>query len=89
MRLLLGDEVVATFTFTLPYLAAGSYSICLSIAEGSQDHHVQHHWLDEGVIFHVLSSNVAHGIMGVPILNIAVEIGTPKPAHEAELARLG
>jgi lipopolysaccharide transport system ATP-binding protein len=89
MRLEAGDEIVATFTFTLPFLAAGSYSVCPAIAEGCQDHHLQHHWIDEGLIFNVISSNVAHGIMGVPMLEVSVEINSSKPALQAGLASLG
>ena len=65
-----GQRLVSTFTFRMPYLTAGEYSVSPAIAEGSQDNHLQHHWVDDALFFHVLSSHVPRGLMGIPMLEI-------------------
>lgn len=46
-----GELGQASFTFTMPLLAAGTYSIVLSVASGTLVDHVQHHWIHEAIIF--------------------------------------
>ena len=38
---------IAKFSFEFPYLREGQYTISVSIAEGTQDNHVQHHWVHD------------------------------------------
>jgi lipopolysaccharide transport system ATP-binding protein len=74
-----GQSVVALFRFQLPYLAAGEYSITVGIAEGTQDDHVQQHWIDDAMFFRVISSPVLRGLMGIPMLGLELFVtGTPK-----------
>jgi hypothetical protein len=42
------------FAFEMPCLQAGQYSICASIAEGTQDDHVQHHWINSAELFEAI-----------------------------------
>jgi len=46
-----GEPGQASFIFTMPLLAAGTYSIVLSVASGTLIDHVQHHWIHEAIIF--------------------------------------
>ncbi len=46
-----GEHGQVSFVFTMPLLAAGTYSIVLSVASGTLDDHVQHHWIHEAIIF--------------------------------------
>jgi lipopolysaccharide transport system ATP-binding protein len=62
--------LVAEFHFQMPYLPTGYYSVCVAIADGTQRDHVQHHWLDEALIFQVNSSHVARGLIGIPMKEI-------------------
>ena len=50
------DLFVTVFTFIMPVLAVGDYSISCSVAEGSQQEHVQHEWRDDCLIFKSHSS---------------------------------
>jgi lipopolysaccharide transport system ATP-binding protein len=68
------DILVATFTFRMPYLRTGEYSVCPAIAEGTQEHHMQHQWINDALIFQVLSSHVPRGIMGVAMLGIDLAV---------------
>jgi lipopolysaccharide transport system ATP-binding protein len=65
-----GGELVARFEFRWPILPTGDYSIAVAIADGSQDSHVQHHWLHEALIVRVHASSTCFGLVGIPMKNI-------------------
>jgi len=67
-------EFSAKFEFRLPILPSGDYSISPAIAEGTQEEHVQHHWLHDAMILRVHASSVCFGLMAVPMKNISLEI---------------
>lgn len=62
----------ASFEFRLPILPNGDYSLTAAIAEGTQDDHVQHHWLHDGLIIRVHASSVCPGLIGIPMKNIFI-----------------
>lgn len=64
-----GQEMEARFTFRMPELAAGDYSLCVAVAEGTQENHVQHAWIHDALIFKS-HATVAVGLMGVAMQNI-------------------
>ncbi|WP_286183899.1 MULTISPECIES: ABC transporter ATP-binding protein [Stappiaceae] len=68
-----GKDMVANFTFQLPYLHAGDFSVTVAIAEGTEADHIQHHWIDDAMFLSVPTSHFSHGLMGVPMLDIKVE----------------
>lgn len=45
------DVFTAEFVFDMPMLQQGDYSIAVAIAEGTQENHIQHHWIHEALIF--------------------------------------
>ncbi|MFD1793292.1 ABC transporter ATP-binding protein [Ochrobactrum teleogrylli] len=47
-----GAQSQAQFSFVMPMLAPGTYSIVISVASGTLASHVQHHWIHEAIIFH-------------------------------------
>lgn len=65
-----GCELVARFEFRLPVLPTGNYSITAALADGTQENHVQHHWMHDALIVRVHASSVCHGLIGVPMRNI-------------------
>lgn len=69
-----GQRVVASFVFQLPYLAAGDYAVTVAIAEGTQDEHVQHHWLEDALFFRVTLSRIARGLMGIPMSSVVMTV---------------
>lgn len=69
-----GARGAAQFSFRLPYLPSGDYSISVGIAEGSQEHHVQHHWVHDALLLRCVASHVTHGLMGVPMSSIRLQI---------------
>ena len=57
----------------MPRLAVGDYSVNVAIANGSQQDHVQHHWIHDAVYFKSDSTSVAAGLIGVPMSNIKLD----------------
>ena len=64
------DKLVAEFTFMMPRLAKGEYSVSVAIADGTQQDHVQHHWIHDALHFKSESTSVAAGLIGIPMSNI-------------------
>jgi lipopolysaccharide transport system ATP-binding protein len=50
-----GDYLNAEFTFPLPYLLTGRYTLTVAVATGTIDNHVVHHWLHDSIVFDVIS----------------------------------
>ena len=68
-----GDEIRAEFTFYMPILPAGDYSISTALADGTQDQHVQHHWMHDAVLFKSEASSAATGLVGIPMIGITLD----------------
>ncbi len=64
------DRFEVRFVFCMPTLPVGEYSICAALAEGSQQNHVQHHWVHDALIFQSHSSSVTTGLVGIPMTKI-------------------
>ncbi len=54
----------------MPLLPVGHYSIAAAVAEGSQDNHLQQHWLHDALTFKSHSSAVANGLIGIPMMGV-------------------
>jgi lipopolysaccharide transport system ATP-binding protein len=68
-----GATLVTRFEFRLPILPTGDYTISPAIAEGSQEQHIQLHWLHDALILKVHASFVVMGLVGLPIKKIIME----------------
>jgi lipopolysaccharide transport system ATP-binding protein len=66
------DKVIAQFTFMMPRLAKGEYSVSVAIADGTQQEHVQHHWIHDALHFKSESTSVAAGLIGIPMSTITL-----------------
>ena len=69
-----GQELVARFDFRMPILPSGDYSVSPAIADGTQEKHVQHHWVHDALIIRVHSSSVCLGLIGLPMRNIVLRV---------------
>ena len=67
-----GTVFSARFHFQMPFLPTGDYSVVAAIAEGTQAENVPHHWIDDALFFRVQSSHVTRGLVGIPMLDIAI-----------------
>lgn len=68
-----GNELQADFVFHMPLLPSGEYSIAIAIANGTQEIHVQHHWIHDAVSFKSEASSVASGLIGIPMLGVKLQ----------------
>lgn len=68
-----GQVLTARFSFPMPLLPAGDYSIAVAVADGTQEEHVQHHWMHDAVFFRSRSTAVA-GLVGIPMLDIEMGV---------------
>jgi lipopolysaccharide transport system ATP-binding protein len=68
-----GGEIVAEFDFFMPWLAQGDYIIQVAIAEGTQTHHRQLHWIHDALVFRSHHSPVSTGIIGIPMIDIRLK----------------
>ena len=69
-----GQAINAQFTFAIPWLASGDYSIQVAIADGTQQDHTSHHWIHDAVIFHCSNDPSASGLIGIPMLDIQLHV---------------
>lgn len=69
-----GQHLVARFTFEMPRLATGDYAITVAIADGTQQEHVQHHWIHDALLFKSASTSVATGLIGIPMRGIELGV---------------
>jgi len=69
-----GNELQADFVFYMPLLPSGEYCITVAIANGTQEVHEQHHWIHDAVLFKSESSSVASGLIGIPMLEVKMQV---------------
>lgn len=67
-----GDTLVGSFSFAMPVLPVGEYSVNVAIADGTQQDHVQLHWIHDALPIRVHSSSVANYLLAVPMLRVGV-----------------
>jgi lipopolysaccharide transport system ATP-binding protein len=68
-----GDVLSGTFSFVMPLLPPGDYSITVAIANGTQSEHEQEHWIHDAIVFRSETDRVANGIIGIPMLQLKLE----------------
>jgi lipopolysaccharide transport system ATP-binding protein len=73
-----GEVVQARFHFPMPYLPAGDYVITAAIADGTQEDHVQHHFLHDALAMKIQQSHICHGLIGVPMKSIELKNIPPR-----------
>jgi ABC-type polysaccharide/polyol phosphate transport system ATPase subunit len=53
-----GERVVFRFAFRFPLIRNGEYAISCAIAEGTQDVHVEHHWVHDALVVQVANRSL-------------------------------
>lgn len=69
-----GGSCVASFRFTMPVLPVGAYAIDVSISNGIQNDHKMLSWRYDVLAFEVHASAVVHGLVGVPMESIDLQV---------------
>ncbi len=68
------EKFEAEFEFMMPILPVGDYTISAALAEGTQQEHIQHHWVHDALLLKSHSSSVSTGLVGVAINNIRMRV---------------
>lgn len=68
-----GQKIKAYFTFQMPILPNGDYSVQVALADGTQDLHIQHHWIHDALFFKSHSSSVCTGLIGIQMKKIIID----------------
>lgn len=71
-----GDITRVAFSFIMPILFQGEYSINVAFAEGVGDDHIQHHWINDAMVLRSIKSRLVHGICGLQNLGVQIRIIT-------------
>lgn len=69
-----GQLLRACFEFPMPILPQGDYSIAVAVANGTQEDHIQHHWIHDALLFQSHSSAHATGLVGIPMQRIELQV---------------
>ena len=83
VSIIAGQNLTARFRFQMPYLPSGHFALNVAIATGTQSDHIQHHWMEDALFFSVQSSHVAKGLVGIPMLDIGLDVEWPADAAAA------
>jgi lipopolysaccharide transport system ATP-binding protein len=65
-----GEMLICYFSFYMPILPLGAYSISVALADGDQVTHTHHHWIHDALIFSAEAGSVATGLIGIPMTKI-------------------
>jgi lipopolysaccharide transport system ATP-binding protein len=57
----------------MPYLPPGDYIFATACANGTQEEHIQHHWLHEALAFQSQSTHAVGGLIGLPMRDISLK----------------
>ena len=69
-------NLICDFSFQMPVLPLGDYSVTIAVADGNQTEHVQHHWIHDAILFKSQSTSVSTGLVGIPMMNIKLEVSS-------------
>ena len=69
-----GQTIEARFSFRMPVMPTGDYSISVAIADGTEEEHVQHRWINDALMFRIQTSSVCHGLVGIPMSDIKLNV---------------
>jgi len=72
-----GDVLQARFTFVLPRLPLGDYSVSVAVAEGTQFAHVQHHWVHDVLVFTSQPEHHCFGLVGLELRGVDLRVREP------------
>jgi lipopolysaccharide transport system ATP-binding protein len=64
------ERWVARFAFRMPVIPAGDYTVAVALAEGTQQQHIQHHWIHDALALKSHSSSYSQGLVGIPMRRI-------------------
>jgi ABC-type polysaccharide/polyol phosphate transport system ATPase subunit len=74
-----GERVQVSFAFRFPRLKNGDYTLSPAVAEGTQESHIEHHWVHDATVVQVARNDPRHKLDHWLVLD---EVGfDEQPAH--------
>jgi len=72
-----GQSARAEFHFQMPAFSTGEYSLAATIASGTQDEHIIHHFVHEALMVRIVTPDLLGGIFRLPLddVKLTVEAG--------------
>ncbi|MNO02465.1 hypothetical protein D3C81_2228730 [compost metagenome] len=58
----------------MPVLPSGDYAISVAVSDGTQKQHVMHQWIHDALILSSRSTSVSTGLIGIPMLDIRMDV---------------
>ncbi|MGZ9132587.1 MAG: ABC transporter ATP-binding protein, partial [Nitrospira sp.] len=77
-----GTRFVADLEFMMPLLQPGEYSLSVALAEGTQEDHVQQHWIHDALVFRSAPSELCFGLFAVELLHVDLCRHLTQDAHD-------
>lgn len=74
-----GQACELRFKFRMPLLATGDYSVGAALAEGTQESHIQHHWIQDALAFKAKADPHLTGFIAI---DVNVTVSDVQPASE-------
>lgn len=68
-----GESFLAVFEFLMPVMPGGDYVISVAVADGTQEQHTVHCWINDALVFRSHSTCVSTGLLGVPHFKMIME----------------
>jgi lipopolysaccharide transport system ATP-binding protein len=69
-----GTTARAIFSFIMPILEVGDYSISAAVAEGTHTEHIQHDWRHDVLLLRSVTTSCATGMVGIPMKHISINV---------------
>jgi len=79
-----GHSFQARFSFRMPVLPIGEYTVSPAIAVGTQDEHLTQHWLHDALVFKSHASSVINSLVGIPMTAIELIVSKDKLRQNIE-----
>ncbi len=64
-----GSSFVAVLEFVMPVLHPGDYAMSVALADGTQQQHVQHHWIHDALAFTSAPTEPCFGLFAVELVH--------------------
>ncbi|MCC5822413.1 MAG: ABC transporter ATP-binding protein [Phycisphaerales bacterium] len=78
-----GSRFVTRFDIRFPHLPAGEYALGGAVADGKPREFIQHHRVDDLLLFRVPVSHLIEGLVGATMLGCEMQVTDPAIAREA------
>lgn len=70
--LMASGRIYVNFSFYMPLLLPGDYSVDVAVADGTPDNHNHHKWINDALTFKSISSSISGSVIGIPMEKIEI-----------------